>query len=248
MEAIQQRVCARLFLTREALRHVGVVVSVGDGIVQVYGLEFVRAGEIVALSGGVKGIVFNLTRTGVGVVVLGDDRLVLAGSKAARTEEMLSIAVGGALLGCVVDALGNKLQVRNRVVGGEQALVEVKAPGILPRKSVSESMGTGLKAIDSMIPIGRGQRELIIGDRQTGKTTIAIDAILVNKPAQQLNLTANLFSVYVATGQKRSSVVQLVKNLQRRKAFGFCTVVSATASDSPALQYLSPYVGCAIGE
>jgi F-type H+-transporting ATPase subunit alpha len=237
-----------LFLTAKILRNVGLVISVGDGIVQAYGLDNVKSGEIVEFDVGTKGIIFNLTQTGVGIVVLGDDRAILAGSKVARTEEMLSIAVGGALLGFVVDALGNKLQVQSRVVGGEKALVEVKAPGILPRKSVSESMGTGLKAIDSMIPIGRGQRELIIGDRQTGKTTIAIDAILVNKPAQQLDLTTNLFSVYVATGQKRSSVVQLVKNLQRRKAFGFCTVVSATASDSPALQYLSPYVGCAIGE
>jgi F-type H+-transporting ATPase subunit alpha len=248
IKSIQAKISSELFLTAKILRNVGLVISVGDGIVQAYGLDNVKSGEIVEFDVGTKGIIFNLTQTGVGIVVLGDDRAILAGSKVARTEEMLSIAVGGALLGFVVDALGNKLQVQSRVVGGEKALVEVKAPGILPRKSVSESMGTGLKAIDSMIPIGRGQRELIIGDRQTGKTTIAIDAILVNKPAQQLDLTTNLFSVYVATGQKRSSVVQLVKNLQRRKAFGFCTVVSATASDSPALQYLSPYVGCAIGE
>jgi proton translocating ATP synthase F1 alpha subunit len=227
----------------------GYVLTVGDGIAQIRGLFSVKSGEIVIFSNGIKGIAFNLAKTVVGVVILGDDRYVSEGSVVGRTYDMFTVPVGCALLGQVVDGLGNKVQSEHYLEWkGERSLVEVKAPGIIPRKSVNEAMCTGLKAIDSMIPIGRGQRELIIGDRQTGKTTIALDAIILNKPSRRLKLSKNLFSVYVATGQKRSNVVQIIANLTRRQSFDFCTVVSVTASDSAALQYLSPYVGCAIGE
>ena len=231
------------------LKDSGLVISVTDGIARVYGLLNAKAGEIISFPNNVKGLALNLEYDLVGVVVLGNDQLVREGYVALRTNEMFRVPVGTNLIGAVVDALGNPLDSGVVVTSTDQKrLVEVKAPGIIPRQSVSEPMRTGLKAIDSMIPVGRGQRELIIGDRQTGKTTIAIDAIILNKPNVNIELSKNLFSVYVAIGQKRSSVVQIVGNLKRRKAFEFCTVVSATASDSAALQYLAPYAGCAIGE
>jgi F-type H+-transporting ATPase subunit alpha len=164
---------------------------------------------------------------------------------------MLEVPVGYLLIGAIVDALGVSLDVTGEIINHSKStmrLIEVKAPGIIPRKSVNEPMRTGLKAVDSIIPIGRGQRELIIGDRQTGKTTIALDAILLNKYSATTSLTNALFSIYVAIGQKRSNIIQLVRNLRRRGAFGLCTIVSATSSDSAALQYLAPYSGCAIGE
>lgn len=231
------------------LKDSGLVISVTDGIARVYGLLEARAGEIITFPNNVKGLALNLEYDLVGVVILGNDQLVREGYVALRTNEMFRVPVGTDLIGAVVDAIGNPLDAGvslNDVK--EHRLVEVKAPGIIPRQSINEPMRTGLKAIDSMIPIGRGQRELIIGDRQTGKTTIAIDAIILNKPNVNIELSKNLFSVYVAVGQKRSSVVQIVGNLKRRKSFEFCTVVAATASDSAALQYLAPYAGCAIGE
>ncbi len=216
-------------------------------------MHLVRSGEIVHFTSGVRGLALNLSSDSVGVVILGDNRLVREGSIATRTNQMFSVAVGTGLIKRVVDALGNPIdsnmakikQVEFKIF---KTLVERKAPGIISRKSVFEPMRTGLKAIDSMIPIGRGQRELIIGDRQTGKTTVAIDAIILNKPNIKRSLVENLFSVYVAIGQKRSTVVQIVETLRKKKAFDFCTVVAATSSDAAALQYLSPYSGCAIGE
>jgi len=223
--------------------------------VRVHGLTSVKAGEVVyfldVFSGErIYGIALNLEWNVVGVVLLGNDRSIREGVLAYRTFNMFTVPVGPHLIGSIVDALGNSLDsnVNLQAANIEKRFVEVKAPGIMPRKSVNEPMRTGLKAIDSMIPVGRGQRELIIGDRQTGKTTIAIDTIILNKPNKKLTLSKNLFSIYVAVGQKRSTVVHLVRTLIKRNAFEFCTVVSATASDSAALQYLAPYSGCAIGE
>jgi len=233
-----------------SLDNYGLVISVGDGIATIFGLHQVKAGEIVLFSSGVSGLALNLASNNVGVVILGDNRLVREGSIATRSNEMFSVSVGTGLIKRVVDALGNPIDshVSNLKQSEVKTLVERKAPGIISRKSVFEPMRTGLKAIDSMIPIGRGQRELIIGDRQTGKTTVAIDAIILNKPNIKRSLVDNLFSVYVAVGQKRSTVVQIVETLRKKKAFDFCTVVAATSSDAAALQYLSPYSGCAIGE
>jgi len=232
------------------LSNSGLVVSVGDGIARVYGLADARAGEIISFDNDIRGVALNLEYNAVGVVILGDDRYIREGSIAQRTREMFKVRVGTDLIGRVVDALGNPIDggAVSDESSGAKMLVEIKAPGIISRKSVSEPMRTGLKAIDSMIPIGRGQRELIIGDRQTGKTTIAVDTIILNRPNPRLPLDRQLFSVYVAVGQKRSTVAQLVTVLKRRKAFDFCTVVAATASDAAALQYLSPYSGTAIGE
>jgi proton translocating ATP synthase F1 alpha subunit len=232
-----------------SLLDIGVVLTVGDGVAYVSGLRRVQSGEVLLFGDGTKGLALNLNQITVGVVVLGEDKNIVEGSYVSRTHKMFTVPVGSSLLGTVVDGLGNKIHCRNYSEwSGESSLVEVKAPGIIPRTSVNEAMSTGLKAIDSMIPIGRGQRELIIGDRQTGKTTIAVDTILLNKPARSLNFSKNLFSVYVATGQKRSNVVQIVRNLTRRDSFNFSSIVCATASDCASLQYLSPYVGCAVGE
>jgi len=235
---------------KRSFNNYGLVISVGDGIATIFGLNEVKAGEIVFFSSGVNGLALNLASSTVGVVILGDSRLVREGSIATRSNEMFSVSVGTGLIKRVVDALGNPIDSHvNQTKSGEtKTLVERKAPGIISRQSVFEPMRTGLKAIDSMIPIGRGQRELIIGDRQTGKTTVAIDAIILNKPNIKRSLIQNLFSVYVAVGQKRSTVVQIVEVLRKKKAFDFCTVVAATSSDAAALQYLSPYSGCAIGE
>jgi len=231
------------------LNNAGLVVSVGDGIARVYGLTDARAGEMIAFDNDLRGVALNLEYNAVGVVILGDDRNIREGSIATRTKDMFKVRVGTDLIGRVVDALGNPIDGGAAPdQSGARMLVEIKAPGIISRKSVSDPMRTGLKAIDSMIPIGRGQRELIIGDRQTGKTTIAIDTIILNRPNARMPLNRQLFSIYVAIGQKRSTVAQIVTVLKRRKAFDFCTVVAATASDAAALQYLSPYAGCAIGE
>lgn len=226
----------------------GIVISVGDGIARVSGLENVKSGELVIFSNNLYGLVLNLEKDIVGVVILGDDSTVRAGDNVSLTGEMFKVNVGLDLIKHVVDALGNLLDTQTNITTIEKKLVEVKAPGIITRKSVNEPLRTGLKAIDSMIPIGRGQRELIIGDRQTGKTTIAIDTIILNKPNMKNELNKNLFSIYVAIGQKRSNVSKLVSVLYKKKSFDFATVVSATASDPAALQYIAPYSGCAIGE
>jgi len=229
-------------------KHIGYVLSVGDGIAKISGLATIKAGELITFSSGLRGLVLNLEQESVGAVILGDDSLVLEGDLVSPLNEMFQINVGLDLVCHVVDALGTSLESTISTENTEPKLVEIKAPGIIARKSVNEPLRTGLKSIDSMIPVGRGQRELIIGDRQTGKTTIAVDTIILNKPDISNNLDKNLFSIYVAIGQKRSNVAKLVSVLLKKKAFDFCTVVSATASDPAALQYIAPYSGCAIGE
>lgn len=235
---------------------IGVVVSIGDGIARVRGLETVRAGELVVFfPSEIKGMALNLENDIVGVVVFGNDREISQGNYVLGTEKIVDINVGKNLLGRVVDALGNP--VDGRVLdqeGLETRRVEVKAPGIMPRKSVHEPMQTGLKAVDSMVPIGRGQRELVIGDRQTGKTAITIDAIINQSFMNQLDIDGEnsdsnkLYCVYVAVGQKRSTVAQIVTVLNSMKAFNYTAIISATASDSASLQFLAPYSGCSLGE
>ena len=230
---------------------VGQVLSVGDGIARVYGLDNVQAGEMVEFSGGVKGMALNLENDNVGVVIFGDDRGIKEGDTVKRLDEIVSAPVGRGLLGRVVDALGEPIDGKGPLTDvASRNRVDVKAPGILPRKSVHEPMMTGVKAIDGMIPIGRGQRELVIGDRQTGKTAVCIDTILNQK---QINDAAKsdsekLFCVYVAIGQKRSTVAQVVKTLEERGALDYTIVVAATASEPAPLQYLAPFTGCTMGE
>ena len=229
---------------------VGQVLSVGDGIARVYGLDQVRAGEMVEFPGGVKGMALNLENDNVGVVVFGDDSGIKEGDTVKRTDEIVSAPVGKGLLGRVVNALGEPIDGKGPLCDvAERRRVDVKAPGILPRKSVHEPMATGIKAIDALIPIGRGQRELIIGDRQTGKTAIAVDAILNQKAINESgNESEKLYCVYVAVGQKRSTVAQVVKTLEDNGALDYTVVVSATASEPAPLQYLAPFTGCSIGE
>ena len=228
---------------------VGRVLSVGDGIARVYGLDNVQAGELVEFTGGIVGMALNLETDNVGAVIFGDDRTIREGDTVKRTGSIVDVPVGPALLGRVIDGLGNPIDGKGPIEGAERARVDVKAPGIIPRKSVTEPMQTGLKAIDSLIPIGRGQRELIIGDRQTGKTAVAVDAILNQKSANAgEDDTKKLFCVYVAIGQKRSTVAQIVKTLEDHGAMEYSIVVAATASDPAPMQYLAPYTGCAIGE
>jgi proton translocating ATP synthase F1 alpha subunit len=230
------------------LKDFGLVMSVGDGIAKVYGLLNSQSGEIVNLENDVKGLILSLDYHTVVITILGDPRLVSEGSVVSLTNSMFEVSVGTRLIRRVVDALGNPIDSAISLgVGNETRFVESPAPGIIPRKSVHEPMKTGLKSVDSMIPIGRGQRELIIGDRQTGKTTVAVDTIILNKPNRD-GLTNNLFSIYVSIGQKRSNVAHLVEMLKKKQAFSFSIVVAATASDSSALQYIAPYSGCAIGE
>ena len=236
------------FLSNKNFINNGFVVSVGDGIARVSGLSSIKAGELVLFSSGIKGLVLNLEKNFVGVVVLGDDNLVGQGDLVVPTGQMFEVKVGLSLIKHVIDALGNPVDITSKTEATESKLVEVKAPGIISRKSVNEPLRTGLKSIDSMIPIGRGQRELIIGDRQTGKTTIVLDTIILNKPNVKFSLNKNLFSIYVAIGQKRSNIAKLVTLLLRKKAFDFGSVVSATASEPAALQYIAPYSGCAFGE
>ena len=230
---------------------VGQVLSGGDGIARVYGLDNVQAGEMVEFSGGVKGMALNLENDNVGVVIFGDDRGIKEGDTVKRLDEIVSAPVGRGLLGRVVDALGEPIDGKGPLTDvASRNRVDVKAPGILPRKSVHEPMMTGVKAIDGMIPIGRGQRELVIGDRQTGKTAVCIDTILNQK---QINDAAKsdsekLFCVYVAIGQKRSTVAQVVKTLEERGALDYTIVVAATASEPAPLQYLAPFTGCTMGE
>ena len=228
---------------------VGRVLSVGDGIARIYGLDNVQAGELVEFPGGIVGMALNLETDNVGAVIFGDDRTIKEGDTVKRTGSIVDVPVGPALLGRVIDGLGNPIDGKGPIEGADRARVDVKAPGIIPRKSVTEPMQTGLKAIDSLIPIGRGQRELIIGDRQTGKTAVAIDAILNQKEANAGDdESKKLYCVYVAIGQKRSTVAQIVKTLEDNGAMQYSIVVAATASDPAPMQYLAPYTGCAMGE
>jgi len=229
---------------------VGQVLSVGDGIARIYGLDNVQAGEMVEFSDGSKGMALNLENDNVGVVIFGDDQNIKEGDIVKRTGSIVDAPVGKELLGRVVDGLGNPIDGKGALNKGlKRNRVDVKAPGIIPRKSVSEPVQTGLKAIDSLIPIGRGQRELIIGDRQTGKTAIAIDTIINQKEINQSeDEKQKLYCIYVAIGQKRSTVAQILKTLEDAGAMEYTTIVSATASDPAPLQFLAPYTGCTIGE
>ena len=238
------------FGEKAEVSEVGQVLTVGDGIARVYGLDNVQAGEMVEFSGGIKGMALNLEKDNVGVVIFGDDRSIKEGDIVKRTQAIVDAPVGKNLLGRVVDALGNPIDGKgdlDKKIGRKR--VDVKAPGIIPRQSVNQPMQTGLKAIDSLIPIGRGQRELIIGDRQTGKTAVAIDTIInqkeINKSGEEKD---KLYCIYVAIGQKRSTVAQIVKTLEDAGAMEYTTIVSATASDPAPLQFLAPYTGCTMGE
>jgi len=229
---------------------VGQVLSVGDGIARVYGLDNVQAGEMVEFPGGIKGMALNLETDNVGVVIFGNDSTIKEGDTVKRTSSIVDVPVGKGLLGRVVDPLGNPIDGKGDITNvAERRRVDVKAPGIIPRKSVHEPVQTGLKAIDTLIPIGRGQRELIIGDRQTGKTAVAIDTILNQKKVNAgTDEKAKLYCIYVAIGQKRSTVAQIVKTLEEAGAMEYTTVVAATASEPAPLQYLAPFSGCAMGE
>ncbi len=228
---------------------IGQVLSVGDGIARIYGLDNVQAGEMVEFPGGVRGMALNLENDNVGVVIFGSDRAIKEGDTVKRTGSIVDVPVGKGLLGRVVDPLGNPIDGKGPIESDTRARVDVKAPGIIPRKSVHEPMQTGLKAIDALIPIGRGQRELIIGDRQTGKTAVAIDAILNQKPLNDGDdESKKLYCVYVAIGQKRSTVAQIVKTLEENGALEYTIVVAATASEPAPLQFLAPFAGCAMGE
>ena len=238
------------FGEKAEVSEVGKVLSVGDGIARIYGLDNVQAGEMVEFDDGSKGMALNLENDNVGVVIFGDDRKIKEGDIVKRTNAIVDVPVGKELLGRVVDGLGNPIDGKGTLSSKiERKRVEVKAPGIIPRQSVSEPMQTGLKSIDAMIPVGRGQRELIIGDRQTGKTAVAIDAIINQKKINESNdEKKKLYCVYVAIGQKRSTVAQIAKTLEEAGALKYTTIVAATASDAAPLQFLAPYTGCTIGE
>ncbi len=228
---------------------VGQVLSVGDGIARVYGLDNVQAGEMVEFENGVRGMALNLESDNVGIVIFGSDRDIKEGQTVKRTGAIVDVPVGKELLGRVVDALGNPIDGKGPIHTERRARVDVKAPGIIPRKSVHEPMATGLKAIDALIPIGRGQRELIIGDRQTGKTAVALDTILNQKALNESgDEKIKLYCVYVAVGQKRSTVAQFVKVLEEHGALPYSIVIAATASDPAPMQFLAPFSGCAMGE
>jgi len=238
------------FGSETQVSEVGQVLSVGDGIARIFGLDNVEAGEMVEFSEGTKGMALNLENDNVGVVIFGDDSKIKEGDIVKRTGKIVDVAVGKSLLGRVVDGLGNPIDGKGPIdPSSERKRVDVKAPGIIARKSVHEPMQTGLKAIDSLIPIGRGQRELIIGDRQTGKTAIAIDTIINQKEINKSNdESKKLYCIYVAIGQKRSTVAQIVKTLEESGALEYTIVVAATASDPAPLQFLAPYIGCTMGE
>src|SRR6476661_7068974 len=228
---------------------VGQVLSVGDGIARVYGLDNVQSGEMVEFENGVRGMALNLEIDNVGIVIFGNDREIKEGQTVKRTRAIVDVPVGKGLLGRVVDALGNPIDGKGPIKADKRMRVDVKAPGIIPRKSVHEPMATGLKAVDALIPIGRGQRELIIGDRQTGKTAIALDTILNQKPLNaQTDEKIKLYCVYVAVGQKRSTVAQFVKVLEEQGALEYSIIVAATASDPAPMQFLAPFSGCTMGE
>ena len=237
------------FGTEAEVSEVGQVLSVGDGIARVYGLDQVQAGEMVEFPGGIKGMALNLESDNVGVVIFGDDSGIAEGDTVKRTGDIVDVPVGKGLLGRVVDALGNPIDGKGPIESEERRLVEVKAPGIIPRKSVNEPMQTGLKALDALVPVGRGQRELIIGDRQTGKTAVAIDTFINQKEMNRGDdESKKLYCIYVAVGQKRSSVAQIVKTLEDSGAMEYSIVVAATASEPAPLQFLAPYAGCTMGE
>ena len=230
---------------------IGRVLSVGDGIARVFGLDNIQAGEMVEFPGGIRGMALNLEADNVGVVIFGDDRNIREGDRVKRTESIVDVPVGDALLGRVVDALGDPIDNKGPIDAEQRAVADVKAPGIIPRRSVNEPMATGLKSVDAMIPIGRGQRELIIGDRQTGKTALALDAILNQKSYNDAagdDESSKLYCVYVAIGQKRSTVAQLVKRLEENGALEYSIIVAATASDPAPMQFLAPYAATAIAE
>ncbi|MCC7283703.1 MAG: F0F1 ATP synthase subunit alpha, partial [Acetobacteraceae bacterium] len=230
---------------------VGQVLSVGDGIARVYGLANVMAGEMVRFpKAGLMGMALNLENDNVGVVIFGEDKSIAEGDTVERTQAIVDVPVGRGLLGRVVDGLGNPIDGKGPIEAAERRRVDVKAPGIIPRKSVHEPMQTGIKAIDALIPIGRGQRELIIGDRQTGKTAVALDTILYQREAHDRNApeSEKLYCIYVVVGQKRSTVAQLVKTLEDKGALKYSIVVAATASEPAPLQFLAPFAGCAMGE
>jgi F-type H+-transporting ATPase subunit alpha len=230
---------------------VGQVLSVGDGIARVYGLDNVQAGEMVEFPGGIRGMALNLESDNVGIVIFGDDRSIKEGDTVKRTKSIVDVPVGDELLGRVVDGLGNPIDGKGAIKTTERRVADVKAPGIIPRKSVHEPMATGLKSVDAMIPIGRGQRELIIGDRQTGKTAVALDTILNQKSYNEAagdDESKKLYCVYVAIGQKRSTVAQLVRKLEETGAIKYTIIVAATASDPAPMQFLAPYSATAIAE
>jgi F-type H+-transporting ATPase subunit alpha len=228
---------------------VGQVLSVGDGIARIHGLDNVQAGEMVEFENGTKGMALNLEADNVGVVIFGSDSNISEGSTAKRTGTIVDVPVGKGLLGRVVDALGNPIDGKGPIVAEGRSRVEVKAPGIIPRKSVHEPMQTGLKALDALVPVGRGQRELIIGDRQTGKTAVALDTFINQKAAHQGGSESEkLYCIYVAVGQKRSTVAQIVRALEENGAMEYSIVVAATASEPAPMQFLAPYTGCAMGE
>jgi F-type H+-transporting ATPase subunit alpha len=237
-------------LTNEGeISEVGTVLTVGDGIARVYGLNNVQAGEMVEFPGKIKGMALNLEDDNVGVVIFGSDKSIKEGDIVKRTNSIVEVPSGKGLLGRVVDGLGNPIDGKGPLKDVKFTRAEVKAPGIIPRKSVHEPMQTGIKAIDSLIPIGRGQRELIIGDRQTGKTSVIIDTILNQKEANKnSDESKKLYCIYVSIGQKRSTVAQIVKTLEENDALKYSIVVAATASDPAPLQFLAPYTGCAMGE
>jgi len=246
-EILKQQIAG--FDTQAEVSEVGQVLSVGDGVARIYGLDNIQAGEMVEFPGGIKGLALNLEADNVGAVIFGSDRNIKEGDTVKRTGAIVETQVGKGLLGRVVDGLGNPIDGKGPIDGAEARRVDVKAPGIMPRKSVHEPMMTGLKSVDSLVPIGRGQRELIIGDRQTGKTAVAVDAILNQK---SLNASGDeskkLYCVYVVIGQKRSTVAQVVKTLEENGAMEYSIVVAATASDPAPLQYLAPFTGCAMAE
>ncbi|HJO75400.1 MAG TPA: F0F1 ATP synthase subunit alpha [Rhodospirillales bacterium] len=237
------------FGSEAEVAEVGQVLSVGDGIARVHGLDQVQAGEMVEFPGGIKGMALNLESDNVGIVIFGEDRTIKEGDTVKRTGDIVDVPVGKELLGRVVDALGNPIDGKGPISASQRSRVEVKAPGIIPRKSVHEPVQTGLKAIDSLIPVGRGQRELIIGDRQTGKTAVIIDTIINQRAVNETgDESEKLYCIYVAVGQKRSTVAQLVKTLEDYDALKYSIVVASTASEPAPLQFLAPYTGCAMGE
>ena len=228
---------------------IGQVLSVGDGIARIYGLDKVQAGEMVEFPGGIRGMALNLEADNVGAVIFGDDRNIKEGDTVKRTGAIVEVPVGKGLLGRVVDALGNPIDGKGPIKDATRQRVEVKAPGIIPRQSVNEPVQTGLKAIDALVPVGRGQRELIIGDRQTGKTAVAIDTFINQKEVNAgTDESKKLYCIYVAVGQKRSTVAQIVRQLEENGAMEYSIVVAATASEPAPLQYLAPYTGCTMGE
>jgi F-type H+/Na+-transporting ATPase subunit alpha len=237
------------FGTEAQVSEVGTVLSVGDGIARIHGLDNVQAGEMIAFPGGIQGMALNLEADNVGAVIFGNDSAIREGDTVRRTGTIVDVPVGKGLLGRVVDGLGNPIDGKGPIEGAERRRVEVKAPGIIPRKSVHEPVQTGLKALDALVPVGRGQRELIIGDRQTGKSAVALDTFINQKQANAGDdESKKLYCIYVAVGQKRSTVAQIVRALEENGAMEYCIVVAATASEPAPLQFLAPYTGCTMGE